>query len=76
LILEILVIILLIIANGIFSMAEMAVVSARKALLKQNAEEGDAATVLRSSKGANQFYPHSNRITLVATLRARSHHRR
>lgn len=70
-ILEILVIILLIIANGIFSMAEMAVVSARKALLKQNAEEGDAGArvALDLAKEPNQFLSTIQiGITLVAIL--------
>ncbi|NPV63043.1 MAG: HlyC/CorC family transporter [Methanotrichaceae archaeon] len=40
--LEILIILLLIIINGIFSMSEIAVVSARKALLRKRAEDGDA----------------------------------
>jgi putative hemolysin len=39
---EILVILLLIVANGLFAMAEIAVVSARKARLQQRADEGDA----------------------------------
>ncbi len=56
-ILEILIIILLIIANGIFSMSEIAVVSARRALLKQMAEEGDsgARVALELVKEPNQF---------------------
>ncbi len=40
---EILVILLLMIANGVFAMSEIAVVSARKARLRQRADEGDAA---------------------------------
>lgn len=40
---EIIILLLLIIANGIFSMSEIAIVSARKALLKQHAEEGDSS---------------------------------
>jgi len=39
---QILLILLLIVANGVFAMAEMAVVSARKARLQQKAHEGDA----------------------------------
>ena len=39
---QILVILALIIANGLFAMAEIAVVSARKARLQQRAEEGDS----------------------------------
>ncbi|MBN1956518.1 MAG: HlyC/CorC family transporter [Anaerolineae bacterium] len=38
---QILLILLLIIANGVFAMSEMAVVSARKARLQQHAEAGD-----------------------------------
>lgn len=38
---ELLVIFLLILANGLFSMSEMAIVSARKARLQQKAERGD-----------------------------------
>src|SRR5262245_51929710 len=37
---EILILVLLIMMNGLFSLAEMAVVSARKARLQQRAEEG------------------------------------
>ena len=39
---EILILLLLILANGLFAMAEIAIVSARKARLQQRAEEGDA----------------------------------
>lgn len=39
---EIVIILILIVANGLFSMSEIAVVSARKARLQQKAEEGDA----------------------------------
>jgi putative hemolysin len=39
---EILIITLLILANGVLAMAEMAVISARKTRLQQRAEEGDA----------------------------------
>ncbi|MDM7912256.1 MAG: hemolysin family protein [Methanotrichaceae archaeon] len=70
-ILELIIIILLIIANGIFSMSEMAVVSARKALLKQRAEEGDsgARAALELAKWPTQFLSTIQiGITLVATL--------
>ncbi len=70
-ILEVLFIILLIIANGIFSMAEMAVVSAKKALLKAKAEEGDAGAkvALDLALEPNQFLSAIQiGITLVATL--------
>src|SRR5512138_1194269 len=40
--LEVLFLLALMVANGIFAMAEMAVVSARKARLQHQAEEGDA----------------------------------
>jgi putative hemolysin len=39
---EVLILLLLILANGLFAMAEIAIVSARKARLQQRAEEGDA----------------------------------
>jgi len=39
---EILFIVLLLVANGVFAMSEMAIVSARKARLQRLAEEGDA----------------------------------
>ena len=38
--LELSLILLLVLANGVFSMAEMAVVSSRKARLRQHSEEG------------------------------------
>jgi putative hemolysin len=44
--LEILIILLLILANGLFAMAEMAIVSARKARLQQRAESGDAGAAV------------------------------
>src|SRR4051794_9530892 len=40
--LEVALILLLLIANGIFAMAEIAIVSARKARLQKRADEGDA----------------------------------
>src|SRR5574339_1211665 len=40
---EILILILLILLNGLFSLSEMAVVSARKVRLQQRAEEGNKA---------------------------------
>lgn len=70
-ILEIIIIILLIIANGIFSMSEMAVVSARRALLKQRAEEGDAGarSALELAKEPTRFLSTIQiGITLVAIL--------
>jgi putative hemolysin len=55
--LEILIILLLIIANGIFSMSEIAVVSARKTLLRKRADDGDANARLALELGnePNQF---------------------
>ena len=43
---EIIVVLLLFSANGLFAMMEMAVVSSRKARLKQMAEAGDARAVI------------------------------
>jgi len=57
LVLEILIILLLLIANGVFAMAEIAIISARKARLRRLADAGDrharAALLLASSP--NQF---------------------
>jgi putative hemolysin len=54
---EALVIFLLIILNGVFAMSEMAVVSARKSLLQQWAEAGDAKArmALELANAPNQF---------------------
>ncbi|WP_041780058.1 hemolysin family protein [Allocoleopsis franciscana] len=54
---EILFILLLIIANGVFSMSETALVSARKARLQQLANEGDAKarTALEVANAPNRF---------------------
>jgi len=55
--LEVIVISLLIIANGIFAMSEMAVVSARKVRLQQRANQGEkgARLALELAKSPNQF---------------------
>ncbi|MEB3178500.1 MAG: hemolysin family protein [Nostocaceae cyanobacterium] len=55
--LEILIILVLIIANGIFSMSEMAVVSARKVRLQQLANQGDAKAraALKLAESPNHF---------------------
>ncbi len=55
--LEILIILVLIIANGVFSMSEMAVVSARKVRLQQLANQGDAKAraALKLAESPNQF---------------------
>ncbi len=54
---EIITIFVLLIANGVFSMAEMAIISARKARLKQRADEGDkkAHTALELAEAPGQF---------------------
>lgn len=54
---EIIAILLLILANGLFAMSEMAVVSARKARLEQWAEEGNgrARAALALSQAPNRF---------------------
>jgi putative hemolysin len=54
---EIAVIVLLLIANGVFSMSEMAIISARKARLKQRADRGDggAQAALRLSESPDEF---------------------
>ena len=54
---EILVIFLLILANGIFAMSEISVVAARKVRLQQRAEDGDerAKNALALSHDPSQF---------------------
>ena len=54
---EILFIILLIIANGVFAMSEIAIVSARKARLQQWVNEGDikARTALELASSPNRL---------------------
>jgi putative hemolysin len=54
---EIFIVLLLIFANGLFSMSEMAVVSARKARLQELAERGDtkARAALKLANSPNQF---------------------
>ncbi len=54
---EILFVLLLILANGVFSMSETAVVSARRARLQQRADEGDerARRALGLSENPNIF---------------------
>jgi len=68
---EILILILLILANGLFSMSEMAVVSARRARLQQRARDGS-----RGAKAALDLADHPTRflstvqigITLIGIL--------
>ena len=57
LVFEILVIFLLLLANGMFAMSEMAIVSVRKARLQQLAEEGTrgARAALKLASDPNQF---------------------
>ncbi|WP_066382694.1 MULTISPECIES: hemolysin family protein [unclassified Anabaena] len=54
---EILIILVLIIANGVFSMSEMAIVSARKVRLQQLANQGDvrARAALKLAESPNNF---------------------
>lgn len=54
---QVLIIFLLLLANGLFSMAEIAVVSSRKARLQQRAEEGDprAAAALEMAVDPDEF---------------------
>ncbi|MFW9260377.1 hemolysin family protein [Nostoc sp. CALU 546] len=54
---EILIILVLIIANGLFSMSEMAIVSARKVRLQQLANQGDvkAKAALKLAESPNHF---------------------
>jgi len=68
---ELLIILLLIIANGLLSMTEMAVVSSRRALLRQLAEDGDegAKAALELANNPNQLLSTiQTGMTLVATL--------
>jgi putative hemolysin len=55
--LEVLLIVLLVTANGIFAMAEIAIVSARKVRLRSRSEEGDrrAAVALELAESPNDF---------------------
>jgi len=68
---EILIVLLLTVANGVFVIAEMAVVSARKARLQQWANEGDlrAHTALQLANAPGRFLPTVQLgMTLVAML--------
>jgi putative hemolysin len=69
--LEVIVIFLLIIANGLFAMSEIAVISARKVRLEQWANEGDAraGVALELANAPNRFLSTVQvGITLVSTL--------
>ncbi len=68
---EILIILILFLVNGAFSMAEMAVVSSRRARLRQIAEEGDAGAqiALELANNPNQLLSAvQTGMTLMATL--------
>ena len=68
---EILIVVALFVANGVFSMSEMALVSSRKSRLKQLAEAGDpgAAAALRLVESPNRFLPTVQiGITLIGLL--------
>lgn len=69
--LEIVFIILLILLNGVFSMSEMAIVSARKVRLQQLANQGniEARRALELADSPNQFFSTVQiGITLIGTL--------
>jgi putative hemolysin len=68
---EVLVVLLLLVANGVFAMSEIAVVSARKSRLQQRAEDGDHAArrALDLAENPERFLATVQvGITLVATL--------
>src|SRR5689334_12939232 len=57
-VIELLIVLLLILVQGLFAMGEMAIVSARKARLKQMAEEGSkgAAAALGLAEHPSRFF--------------------
>ena len=68
---EIVIVIVLILINGLFSMSEMAIVSARKHRLQQKAEDGNkgAAKALELAKNPNRFFSTAQiGITLIGIL--------
>ena len=68
---EALLLLVLVIANGVFSMSEMAVVSARKARLRQRADEGSkgAAVALELAENPDDFLSTVQiGITMIGTL--------
>ncbi len=70
-ILEIVLLLVLLLANGVFAMAELAVVSSRKTRLRQLAEGGDAGALaaLELANNPNRFLPTVQiGITLVGLL--------
>jgi putative hemolysin len=69
--LEIAIILLLILVNGVFAMAELAIVSARKARLQQRADKGDAgasAALALANEPGNFMSTVQIGITLVGVL--------
>src|SRR5690606_41406074 len=64
---EVLIILLLVVANGVFAMSEIAVVSARKARLRTRAEGGDAGArvALELAEQPNRFL---STIQIASTL--------
>jgi len=56
-VMQVIIILLLIVVNGLFAMSEMAIVSARKARLRQRADEGDhkAQAALELAETPNRF---------------------
>jgi len=73
LVIEIVIILLLLVANGVFAMTEMAVVSARKAKLKRLSDAGHAGAhvALELAESPNRFLPTVQiGITLVGLLAA------
>jgi putative hemolysin len=70
---ELLIVLALILANGFFSGAEMAIVASRRGRLRQMADQGDAraATALELAANPDRFLPTVQiGITLVGTLAA------
>ena len=70
---ELLIVLALILANGFFSGAEMAIVASRRGQLRQLADQGDsrAATALELASNPDRFLPTVQiGITLVGTLAA------
>lgn len=68
---QVFVIVLLVIANGVFAMSEMAIVSARRVRLRQRADKGDAGAraALRLAEEPNRFLSTVQvGITLIGTL--------
>jgi putative hemolysin len=70
-VLEVLILLVLVLANGVFAMAEIAIVSARRARLQKMADDGDpgAAAALALAEEPNRFLSTVQiGITLIGTL--------